>query len=93
MLVKTMQVPPIGTNCYVLADEKEKVCAVIDPGGDAAGILELLKADGLTLEEEAEREGLRAEFRAAIRESLTAHLDNTYMMDEKGNKTKLKKKS
>ena len=49
MLVKTMQVPPIGTNCYVLADEKEKVCAVIDPGGDAAGILELLKADGLTL--------------------------------------------
>ena len=44
------------------------------------------KADGLTLEEEAEREGLRAEFRAAIR-------DNTYVGDEKGNKTKLKKKS
>ncbi|HIY06101.1 MAG TPA: DUF896 domain-containing protein, partial [Candidatus Evtepia faecigallinarum] len=51
------------------------------------------KADGLTLEEEAEREGLRAEFRAAIRESLTAHLDNTYLVDEQGNKTKLKKKS
>lgn len=51
------------------------------------------KADGLTLEEEAEREGLRAEYRAAIRASLTAHLDNTYVMDEKGNKTKLKKKS
>lgn len=49
MLVKTMQVPPIGTNCYVLADEKEKVCAVIDPGGNAAGILEMLKEDGLTL--------------------------------------------
>ena len=50
-------------------------------------------ADGLTLEEEAEREGLRAEYRAAIRESLTAHLDNTYLVDEQGNKTKLKKKS
>ena len=49
MKVKVMQVGPIGTNCYVLADEKEKVCAVIDPGGDAAGILELLKEDGLTL--------------------------------------------
>ena len=51
------------------------------------------KADGLTLEEEAEREGLRAEYRAAIRESLTAHLDNTYLVDGQGNKTKLKKKS
>ena len=50
------------------------------------------KADGLTLEEEAEREGLRAEYRAAIRESLTAHLENTYVVDQQGNKTKLKKK-
>ena len=50
------------------------------------------KADGLTLEEEAEREGLRAEYRAAVRASLTAHLDNTYVVDEQGNKTKLKKK-
>ena len=50
------------------------------------------KADGLTLEEEAEREGLRAEYRAAIRERLTAHLENTYVVDQHGNKTKLKKK-
>ena len=50
------------------------------------------KAGGLTLEEEAEREGLRAECRAAVRASLTAHLDNTYVVDEQGNKTKLKKK-
>ena len=50
------------------------------------------KAGGLTLEEEAEREGLRAEYRAAVRANLTAHLDNTYVVDEQGNKTKLKKK-
>lgn len=50
------------------------------------------KADGLTLEEEAEREGLRAEYRAAVRANLTAHLDNTYVVDKQGNKTKLKKK-
>ena len=49
MLVKTMQVPPIGTNCCVRAGEKEKACASIDPGGDPAATLELLKADGLTL--------------------------------------------
>ena len=49
MYVKTMPVGPIGTNCYILADEGEKVCAVIDPGGDADAILDTLKADGLTL--------------------------------------------
>src|SRR5699024_6066649 len=49
MLVKTMPVGPIGTNCYILGDETEKVCAVIDPGGDAAAILDLIRADGLAL--------------------------------------------
>ena len=50
------------------------------------------KAEGLTMEEEAERDALRAEYVAAVRESLTAHLENTYIVDEQGNKTKLKKK-
>lgn len=50
------------------------------------------KTDGLTPEEEAEREDLRNEYRASIRESLQTHLDNTYIVDEKGVKKKLKKK-
>ena len=49
MLVKTMPVGPIGTNCYILADESQKLCAVVDPGGDAGAILEMLKEDGLAL--------------------------------------------
>ena len=49
MQVKTMPVGPLGTNCYILGDETEKVCAVIDPSGDADAILSTLKADGLTL--------------------------------------------
>lgn len=35
MEIKSLQVGPIGTNCYLLCDETAKVCAVIDPGGDA----------------------------------------------------------
>ena len=35
MDIKTLQVGPIGTNCYILCDETQKLCAVIDPGGDA----------------------------------------------------------
>ena len=34
MIVKTMPVGPIGTNCYLLGDETSKACAMIDPGGD-----------------------------------------------------------
>ena len=38
MEIKTLQVGPIGTNCYLLCDETEHRCAVIDPGGDAARV-------------------------------------------------------
>lgn len=50
------------------------------------------KAVGLTPEETAERDVLRKEYLAAIKRNLVAQLDNTYIVDEKGNKTPLKKK-
>lgn len=43
MNVKIMQVGPIGTNCYILEDEKTREAAVIDPGGDAPQILRALE--------------------------------------------------
>ncbi|NBI10823.1 MBL fold metallo-hydrolase [Colidextribacter sp. OB.20] len=41
MRVKMMQVGPIGTNCYIL--EEDKKIAVIDPGDEAERILSVLK--------------------------------------------------
>ena len=38
MEIKILQVGPIGTNCYILCDDAEKLCAVVDPGGDARQI-------------------------------------------------------
>ena len=38
MDIRMLQVGPIGTNCYLLCDETEKLCAVVDPGGDAARV-------------------------------------------------------
>ena len=35
MQVGMLEVGPIGTNCYILIDEKTKACAVIDPGDEA----------------------------------------------------------
>ncbi len=50
------------------------------------------KAEGLTEEEKVEQAELRRRYVANIKASLMADLDNTYIMDEKGNKTKLGKK-
>ena len=47
MQVKVLQVGPIGTNCYLLEDEKTHVAAVIDPGDEAGRILQVIKDDGV----------------------------------------------
>lgn len=47
MQVKVLQVGPIGTNCYLLEDEKARVAAVIDPGDEAGRILQVIKDDGV----------------------------------------------
>ena len=47
MQVKVLQVGPIGTNCYLLEDEKAHVAAVIDPGDEAGRILQVIRDDGV----------------------------------------------
>ena len=47
MQVKVLQVGPIGTNCYLLEDEKAHVAAVIDPGDEAGRILQVIEDDGV----------------------------------------------
>ncbi|MEE5991862.1 MAG: DUF896 domain-containing protein [Oscillospiraceae bacterium] len=49
------------------------------------------KAEGLTEEEKAEQKKLRDQYRFEFRQSLQVQLDNTYIMDENGNKRKLGK--
>ncbi len=50
------------------------------------------KTEGLTPAEISERDGLRRIYIDAYKRSLVAQLDNTYIVDEKGNKRKLNKK-
>ena len=44
----------------------------------------------LTPEELAERDQLRKEYIASVKQNLTAQLDNTYLVDAQGNKRKLR---
>lgn len=47
----------------------------------------------LTAEEQQERAILRGEYIAAFKRSLVSSLDNTYIVDEKGNKRKVERKA
>ena len=50
------------------------------------------KAEGLTEEEIAEQQQLRRLYIDSFKSSLIANLENTYIVDEKGNKRKVKRK-
>ncbi|MGE4485810.1 MAG: DUF896 domain-containing protein [Oscillospiraceae bacterium] len=50
------------------------------------------RTSGLTPEETAEQETLRAEYLAGFRKNLESQLENVYVIDENGCKTKLLKR-
>lgn len=49
MIVKSLQVGEIGTNCYILGDEATMLGAVIDPGGHPQRILAAVEDLGLSV--------------------------------------------
>ena len=51
------------------------------------------KVEKLSEKELEEQKELRAEYIAEVKKDLQRQLDNTYIVDENGNKEKLKKKS
>ncbi len=51
------------------------------------------KAEGLTVEETAERDKLRRIYIDSVKQSLTSQLDNTYIVQPDGTKTKVTRKS
>jgi glyoxylase-like metal-dependent hydrolase (beta-lactamase superfamily II) len=49
LIVETLPVGPLETNCYLVGCEQTRLGAVMDPGGDAAVILSAVERHGLTL--------------------------------------------
>ncbi len=48
MLFRHIQVGYLDTNCYIIADEKSREAAIIDPGGNADEILNIINKEKLT---------------------------------------------
>ena len=50
MLIKTLPVGFLETNCYIVTDEATCKCAIIDPGADSSMILDYIESNKLTAE-------------------------------------------
>ena len=50
MKVYVLEVPPIGTNCFILCDPDTGRCAVIDPGGGAEAVISAVEESACTPE-------------------------------------------
>ncbi|MDD4715555.1 MAG: MBL fold metallo-hydrolase [Oscillospiraceae bacterium] len=50
MIIKSLQVGQIGTNCYVIGDEATKEGAIIDPGDEAERILRVVQEARLNIQ-------------------------------------------
>ena len=49
MIIKTLSVAPIGTNCYIIGCQETKEAIIIDPGGEGSRILDAVEQEQLTL--------------------------------------------
>ena len=47
MLIKTLPVGHLETNCYIVTDEQTRKCAIIDPGADSNMILDYIEENNL----------------------------------------------
>jgi len=48
MLIKTLPVGMLDTNCYIVTDEDTCQCAIIDPGAESNTILDYIESNKLT---------------------------------------------
>lgn len=48
MLIKTMPLGQLETNCYIVTDEDTLACAIIDPGDEANVVLDYLEEHGFS---------------------------------------------
>jgi len=93
MIVRTLPVGPLQTNCYLVGCEETRLGAVIDPGGDAADILAAAEQDRLTIQyvllthAHFDHIGAVAEVAQATRAPVALHPDDLPILRARGGAT------
>ena len=92
MIVQTVSVTPLATNCYLVGCERTRHGAVIDPGGDAPAILAAIQATRLEVKViinthgHIDHTGANGEIKAATGARLVIHeLDAPMLSDPRLN--------
>lgn len=49
MFLKCLEVGPLASNCYIVADKKNKNAAIVDVGGDAEKIIGIITKEQLAI--------------------------------------------
>jgi glyoxylase-like metal-dependent hydrolase (beta-lactamase superfamily II) len=89
VILKRLPVGPLGANCYIAGDEKEKTGIIIDPGGDAGKIISEIGNLGLKIEKivlthgHGDHIGAANELKAATGAEIAIHGDDLAVMKDK----------
>ena len=89
MIIEKLVVGPLGTNCYIVADEKSKQGMIIDPGYHHTIILDKVKELGLKIEYIALTHGhfdhiaALGMVSAAIDAKVAIHRDDVKVLEDK----------
>jgi len=93
VIIRTLPVGPLQTNCYVVGCEETHLGVVIDPGGDAADILAAVERDKLAIQyvllthAHFDHIGAVAEIVQATRAPLALHPDDLPILRARGGAT------
>lgn len=86
MILKTLLVGPLETNCYILGDEKSKEAVVIDPGGDFEEIEKQVEESNLRVKYivlthgHFDHTGALAQLKKATGAEVLIHAEDTAML-------------
>jgi glyoxylase-like metal-dependent hydrolase (beta-lactamase superfamily II) len=86
LIVYTLSVGPLQTNCYIAACKESKACAIIDPGGDADEIIAFIEEHALEARyvllthAHFDHVGAVAEVMEATRAQLAIHPDDELLL-------------
>ena len=90
MIVQTLALGPVQTNCYLVGAEPSREAVVIDPGWDADAILAEARSAGLTIKAillthgHFDHIGAVADLKDALQAPLMAHAREIDLLDAKG---------